>query len=130
MEFAYSTPRELQELERQKSAYVGAMEDAETKKARRAVEDDPSISPQHVWCPLRHQWIDTPICARMQSQKRVIRKCKKCRCRWMDSWWSEKLMEARRQDDPKDHSLGYLRTEQYTVTRPKKKKGRKSKIKT
>lgn len=127
MELAYSTPRERAEISRQKVAFVGAMSDAETKKARAAVKADLTISPQHVWCPLRQQWIDTPICARMQSQKRIVRKCKKCRCRWMGSWWSEKLTEERRKDDPKDHSIGYLRTEQYIVTQVKRKVRKKKK---
>ena len=117
---AYSTPRERAELERQRVPYVGAMSDATTKKARQEVRDNPEISPQHVWCPLRHQFIDTPICARMQSQKRIAKKCKRCRCRWKESWWAVRLTEERRKDDPQDLSLGYLRTEQYRVTNPKK----------
>ena len=120
MELAYSTPRERAEIERQKIAYVGAMSDAETQKARDVVKSDPDISPQHVWCPLRHQWIDTVICARMQSQKRILKKCKGCRCRWRESWWAIKLTEERRKDDPRDRSLGYLRTEQYIITHTKR----------
>ena len=121
MEIAYSTPRECAELERQKVAYVGAMSDADTKKARAAVKDDPEISPQHVWCPLRHQFIDTLICARMQSQKRIAKKCRRLRCHWLKSWWSIKLTEERRKDDPKDESLGYLRTEYFSITQTKRK---------
>ena len=54
-----------------------------------------------------------------------VKKCKKCRCQWMGSWWAVKLNEERRMDDPRDRSLGYLLTEQYRVTSPKK--GRKKK---
>jgi len=61
----------------------------------------------------------------MQSQKRVLKKCKQVRCQHKEVPWAQKLTEARRKEDPKDESLGYLKTEQYRIQTLIKKKRKK-----
>lgn len=123
--WGYSVKSETKEYERQRAAHYAAISDASTK-ADRAVAK--AKHPLHVWCPLREQFIDTMVCARMQSKTRILKKCKRCRCQHKDVLWATKLIEARRKEDPKDKSLGYLKTEHYQIVsliRKKKKKKKK-----
>lgn len=112
-DWGYSIKSETQEYERQRALYYAAVSDASTKADKAAAK---AKHPLFVWCPLREQFIDTPICARMQSQVRILKKCKRCRCQHKEVPWAQSLTEARRKEDPKDKSLGYLKTEQYQVT--------------
>lgn len=121
-DWGYSVKQETRECERQRALHYAAMSDATTKADKAEAK---AKHPIIVWCPLREQFIDTVICARMQSQTRILKKCKRVRCQHKEAPWAQKLTEARRKEDPKDESLGYLRTEQYRVTTLIKKKKRK-----
>lgn len=125
IEWGYSVPAETKEFKDQRVLHYAAVSDASTKVDRKAAK---AKHPLFVWCPLREQFIDTPICARMQSQPRIARKCKRVRCQHLKATWAQRLIEARRKEDPKDESLGYIRTEQYRVyslIQPKKRKKKK-----
>jgi hypothetical protein len=112
-DWGHAVKPETKEIERQRAVHYAAVSDASTKADRVAAK---AKHPLHVWCPLRHQWIDTVICARMQSQTRILKKCKRCRCQHKEAPWAQALTKARRKEDPNDESLGYLATEQYRVT--------------
>jgi hypothetical protein len=116
-----TTKNEAREIERQRAARAAALSDATTKKLKAEADESHKL---HVWCPLRDQFIDRCICARMQSQKRIRRVCVRARCKHTDADWAERLTAARRKDDPNDETLGYLKTEQFRVitTKAKRKK--------
>jgi hypothetical protein len=120
-DWGYSVKSETKELERQRAVHYAAVSDASTKIDRAEAK---AKHPLHVWCPLREQFIGTAVCARMQSQTRILKKCKRSRCQHKEVPWSQALTKARRKEDPEDESLGYLRTEQYRVysVLPKKRK--------
>ena len=120
-DWSYAVPSETAEYERQRVLHYAAVSDAKTKQESDAAKVE---HPLAVWCPLREQFIDTPICARMQSQKRILRKCKRVGCKHAGAPWAQSLTEARREDDPGDDSLGYLKTEQYRIMAVIKKRKR------
>lgn len=119
---AYTTPREAAEFEKMKAKQFAAVSDVRAKPAKQQARLD---NPTDVWCFLREQFIDCSICARMQTQKRIVKKCKQGRCASMGSSWAEKLTKERRKDDPKDRSLGYLSSEQYQMPKAMKRKKKK-----
>ncbi len=123
-DWGHSVSSEDKANEKLRAAHYAAVSDATTKAGRAEAK---AKHPLHVWCPLREQWIDLMICARMQSQTRISKKCKRCRCQHKKAPWAQKLTEARRKEDPNDESLGYLRTEQYRIVRLITKKKRKKK---
>ena len=112
-DWGHAVKPETKERERQRAVHYAKVSDAETKADRAAAK---AKYPLHVWCPLREQFIATITCARMQSQTRILKKCKKVHCAHKETPWSQRLTEARRTVDPKDESLGYLRTETYRIT--------------
>ncbi len=118
------TLHEAAEIERMRAAQFAAVSDEKSKATRDEARRE---FPIDVWCALREQFISCSTCARMQTQKRIVSKCSRSRCKYMGSEWSEKLTKARRKDDPKDKTLGYLLTEKYKVMGGKKKKKRKKK---
>ena len=120
------TPHEAAEIERMRAAQFAAVSDEKSKASR---DEARRKFPTNVWCTLREQFISCSTCARMQTQKRIIDKCFRSRCPSQDASWSHKLTKERRKDDPKDRTLGYLLTTQYTVANSddKKKKRKKKK---
>ena len=119
------TKHEAAEIERMRAAQVAAVSDEKSKVKR---DEARQLFPTDVWCLLREQFLSCSVCARMQTQKRIVSKCKRSRCKYMDAEWSEKLTKARRKDDPKDLTLGYLLTEQYRAVLSNKKKKRKRNV--
>ena len=119
---AFTTPREAAELEKMRAKQFAAVSDVRAKAAKHQARLD---NPTDVWCFLREQFIDCSICSRMQTQKRIVKKCKRGRCGHMGSSWSENLTRERRKDDPKDKSLGYLSSEQYQMPKAMKRKKKK-----
>ena len=123
-DWAHAVKTETEEYERQRAVHYAKVSDAETKADKLVAKDE---NPLTVWCPLRDQFISVITCSRMQSQTRILRKCKQCRCRHREADWSQRLTAARRKADPRDESLGYLKTETYRVsvlagTKKRKKK--------
>lgn len=118
------TPHEAAEIKNMRAAQSEALLEVRSKPKREEIRKQ---FPVDVWCRLREQFISCSTCARMQTQKRIVDKCFRSRCPNQDASWSHKLTKARRKDDPKDQTLGYLLTAQYTVSNSNKKKRKKKK---
>jgi len=122
IEIRGDTKREAAEIERMRAAQFAAVSEEKSKVKRAEARKK---FPTDVWCRLREQFIGCSICARMQTQKRIVSKCKRSRCPSTGASWAEKLTKARRKDDPKDETLGYLLTAKYAVRAAEKKKRKK-----